>query len=77
MQHRRTKKEKARAKREAFKWAVKFWRDPETQESYDSMEGTQSASAPGTFLRFFEAMEHYVRPATAKLRDFVAGRRKR
>lgn len=71
----RTAEEIRIARDKITKWAIKFCREPEIVDDYESMVGTNSASAPGSFLRLYEAVEDYRRPAQAKLREYVAQQR--
>lgn len=51
--------------------AVRFWKDPESQDAMEQLKGTKSASAPGAFILLMEAVEDYKRPALARLKKFV------
>jgi hypothetical protein len=68
--------EKEKMRREIVKFAVMFCREPETIDAYESLEATNSASAPASFMRLYEAVEDYRRPAQAKLRNYIQKMRK-
>lgn len=52
--------------------AVRFWKDPESQDAMEQLKGTQSTSAPAAFMFLMEAVEDYKRPALARLKKYVA-----
>lgn len=45
------------AEQRIVKWAVAFCNDPEIRESFEALEGTQSASAPAEFMNLCEAVD--------------------
>jgi hypothetical protein len=51
--------------------AVRFWKDPESQDAMEQLKGTESASAPAAFMLLMEAVEDYTRPAIARLKKAV------